>query len=902
MATASYADLAQNIQEAFGKFNACFSEPILLPNKQSVTISFSYNDGIKHLQKLHESFVSISDCGAINFPDSSRFVYENQMETACDVFKCIINQEHYSNLLNNVIKKESDAQLQHICIQGATKVGKTMVLVLLYNFILIRNKIFEDCNLLNNENIYLCPLLSTPPRDTIKVDLFYDHAHFIKYFSPYLTLNISYSNGKNFNMSLCDFVNTQKQKIKANLKTVVDNLKNSKFRSDNNIEMKKLDLKFIDNNLELFEILKSKNSANKMTQFGKIFHLAGMGNAWFSDEFHWGAGEGMNYEKNLISTNTIGEKSIGIIVGISATLKAYENSKNALTVLMHMPENKTYTGFPYFNGELLIDESRLILPDVYSFYDLSIKANIPFLVNIDGEAFRNKEKYETMWLRLHDRDHKPIYISPHALNSAINNDIIAKIGNGKDKKYEITNEIFKDWFIPENIDEDGYITNFTMGQDLASFGLGYDDHKKYKELVIESLAKFAVYCFTNDTNNQRKQDGSGILIRMKSIECCKELEGISDNDEDNELIAESAISLESFFEQNEYKILGNKIKVIAINSEIDADTNDIGKYVASQLRDSKYYILLVTGRCRMSERVPRNVQWAIEYSKMHIIDHESLMQGTVGRMTGVDRGKTMIVLQQNPATYLRILTYSKDRSMDCKVKNANIIKCIDADEVTIEFGLLLSWLQKFNKSIYEIIKNEYEGLKLAFKHLSEDMNFEIPIGPRGRPEWKLKNVARHTIMSTILENNEIRTIIEEYIRCNNLKPELTRDNIKLLMRDVVIENGKDLGCTYGTIKLYPENKKSEEVITIQRRDESDGSPMKMGGQSIIKTNKIKALVFTRTIPTDSYGNVIDKCEENLKYAYLEPIAIKLKLIVNYAKANTTKFVATKGVPKKIEER
>lgn len=178
---------------------------------------------------------------------------------------------------------------------------------------------------------------------------------------------------------------------------------------------------------------------------------------------------------------------------------------------------------------------------------------------------------------------------------------------------------------------------------LAKKGIPYDDmrefpyyHEQYRHEVEKSLAQAINWCLIKPN----LRNGQGLLLRM-----------INDNGRTENLIAKLKPLVHSSIEFLPYMA--------------DRTHEEVEKMIKHRqgAAENKPYVVCPTGAARMADRFPVSLKYGIELAENGHVSLRALLQGTVGRLTGNNKGNPtpLIVLAHKSQETMNYFISTKGR-------------------------------------------------------------------------------------------------------------------------------------------------------------------------------------------------------------------------------------------------
>lgn len=626
-ATKRARDVMTNLQNFCQVMNESLrSDPIVLGGKK-IEVRYSCDDALAQINRSQY-------CDSVTKFDYSKKTHINQVKTAMQVVPGIIRNDYIVNGKN-----------QHILVNGATQAGKTGVLVTFLHACSLRNFVHE---VVQTEVPKMLSMPWTPRRKSIQKGLQDDYKHFVEVYGE-ITITLTVDDHV-FTQTVKGLHNCEEQQREKAFTDI-----RNKCESDPEFKASIGDPKFIKWQ-ETMDF--HKQNLDKLRRIMTYMKAAGYLIVPVGDEMHWGAGDDTQMDKLFSDICEVFDKAEHFWIGVTATEEMYNNAGNVKKINFIFPDDVRYTGMPYKKGNWMHhDQTMVDEPEVITYEELSRRkyTGISFLRNLSDDCFASHNKYG----KFYDAQNK-------GNNRLSRNAARAAMEAGTDNFdnfdwYSDTDNrnFFRDGMVlPENWD------HFRSADELQRC------HLAYKIAMIRSLAGFANWCFNKDPEPTRKS-GRGIIIRVRTNDIARDMRAMLANE------------LERMKRAGE---IDHGVKITIYNA--DSQANNMEKHLTENEDDSQRigandkFIILVSGAARMAERVPSYVKWGLHLSNHTSIDCDAMLQDIPGRLTGYNKGKTLIVLSQNGGTWLKSYMHSRG-DITLKPKNTVIVSALAATQKDI---------------------------------------------------------------------------------------------------------------------------------------------------------------------------------------------------------------------------
>ncbi len=723
--------------------------------------------------------VRSTNCDSIIKYDYNKRTHVNQVQTAMQVVPGIIRN-------NYIINKKN----QHILVNGATQAGKTGVLVTFLHACALRNFVHDVVGT-GMPKILSVPW--TPKRIAIQEGLQNDYNNFINVHGE-ITVNI-FINGQFARMETVKGLHNREEKqreeafIGIRKKCGIDPVFKASIGDPNFIKWE-----------ETMDF--HRQNINKLRQIMIYMKTANYLIVPVGDEMHWGAGDDTQMDKLFTEICEVFDKEEHFWIGVTATEEMYSNAGNVKMVDFIFPDNVTYTGMPYKKGRWMhSDKSLVIEPEVVTYEELSCKAytGIRFLSNLSDECFKSEDKYRKFWRSQNEGKNRLAQNASVAADEAGTN--------------------MHPWY------------SNTDNRNFRNFGLDIDDHDKYRTKFISALAGFANWCFNIDSEPTRKS-GRGIIIRVKTNAIARDMRSMLITEIEKMQIAGK---------------ISQPVKITIYNA--DSQSANLENHLTENLDDSQRisdtdkFIVIVSGAARMAERVPSYVKWGLHLSNHTSIDCDAMLQDIPGRLTGYNKGKTLIVLSQNGGTWLKSYIHAKG-NITLKPKNTQQLSQSHEKDVEITVDKLIE-LGNQHGCLQEV-KNFLEGFNKKLKELCDTYY-------RQRPIADLQGNLKPFRLGNHSKSQEINDLIHGKIG-NLINTHILKDGRKLLLA------GEEVGNRGSTKAKYSVDKPTG-LIQWHARPSWSANPDAINTDVGSSTETFK--VSVKLVWIDELGNICPR--DNIAY-------------------------------------
>ena len=650
-------DVMANLQNFCQVMNSSLAaDPIRLMGKV-IEVRYSCKEGLAQINRSQY-------CDSVTKFDYSKTTHINQVKTAMQVVPGIVRNDYIVNGKN-----------QHILVNGATQAGKTGVLVTFLHACSLRNFVHE---VVQTEVPKMLSMPWTPRRKSIQKGLQDDYNHFVEVYGE-ITITLTF-NGHVFTQTVKGLHNCEEQQREAAFTKI-----RNKCDIDPEFKASIGDPKFIKWQ-ETMDF--HKQNLDKLRRIMSYMKAAGYLIVPVGDEMHWGAGNNTQMDKLFSDICEVFDKAEHFWIGVTATEEMYSNAGNVKKINFIFPDNVRYTGMPYKKGIWMHDQTMVDEPEVITYEELSRRkyTGISFLRNLSDECFISAEKYRSFYAAQIARTNR---LSSSALKAA------EEAGTNNFESFN--------WF--SETDNRNFTRDGMRLPENHAHWRAMDEvrecHQEYREEMIKALAGFANWCFNKDPEPTRK-DGRGIIIRVRTNEIARDMRTV--------LLQE----LERMKTAGE---ISHGVKITIYNA--DSQATNMEKHLTENEDDSQRigandkFIILVSGAARMAERVPSYVKWGLHLSNHTSIDCDAMLQDIPGRLTGYNKGKTLIVLSQNGGTWLKSYMHARG-NISLRPKNTGVER-LTATSKDIEVSVeQLKALGKENgclKEVEDLINGFNKGME-----------------------------------------------------------------------------------------------------------------------------------------------------------------------------------------------
>jgi hypothetical protein len=632
--------------------------------------------------------------------DENRKTHINQVQTA---------MQFIPNLINNKYK-QADGKHKHILINGSMQAGKTGVLCMAMHGITIYNFVNRVLGL-DSDHLKKFAFPQTPNRTAIQESLKKDYEHFL---GVYGEINVElWVDGTQLKTSTIKGIYNKEEKDRKEAFEVV----RSKCENDSEFwkSIGEPDFATWESTLDL-----NKKNPETIKNLFKYMKQSGYTMVPVSDEVHWGAGDNTRMDK-IFEESDVFTNNDNFWIGVTATGEMYSNCGDIENIDFIFPSEVKYTGFPFRNGSWTHrNPDNVIVPEIYTYEEIAEKSGISFLTNIDGATFKNINRYKKQHNDKNPYEPKNV-ISSYARLAA--------------QEAGVTNE---EWYSEtDNKDYRSAGLEWVTNADLS------ENHKTYKRKFTESLAELSLYFFKESNSAQRE----GMIVRAPSNAVAEELRSMM------------------LFHLDKLK---KSVKITIYNG--DSQQANLEDHLlknqenSQRIGENDKFICIVTGACRMAERVPNYIKWAIHLGDYQVVDCDSILQDLPGRLSGYNKGKTTIILSQNGATWLKSYVASKGR-ITLRPKHTKLSDASsDKKDLHITVDKLINIGQKHGCE--DLMRKCVDGLNASMKAMCEAYYPTRPTKIGGKLSlFSLKDINPNEHITEILVNDKIRESINaEYFR------------------------------------------------------------------------------------------------------------------------------------------
>lgn len=501
------------------------------------------------------------------------------------------------------------------------------------------------------------------------------------------------------------------------------------------------------------------------------------------------------------------DESFGFIFGVTGTALLLKAAPSAIKIIELVMPDYPYTGLPFnSNGNLLndLDTKYWIVPEFYSFKTFSSRFktisktdSLHFLPLVDYNLMGNPTNFSQFISEIINKPHdngsatksgnlKAEFRTPNFIvENAINSGLISSTGVPVPISHQELNpnnpelQKLKKYYDGKGITDLIYSFDFVNyrgnSAEFASSGItDPSQHAIYlnkcldsiSDLIYASLIEFPLHSSVLD------REGKGMTIRFSDLQ----------DFSDNLYIKHITKRLNTKYGFNPTIVIFNEsnkesfIDYLVNNGYADYNSNNV-------IQLKSHLVVLITGKLRMNAEVPPDFKTVVNFSNISSssIEHDSMLQGDIGRVSGYGKNTPRILLASNSYNYILGFAKSKGHLDVFNPRSKNLLdQTLNYEHFKLEFREILEDLEsKKYISSYTLINHfisdfEFKA-KTYFKSRSIREEFYLN-------DCDLKNnYLLYRIMDDANIFNSIKTLVSKHLEsssdpyhCLGLNEEVTK--------------------------------------------------------------------------------------------------------------------------------